>query len=148
MLDRQSRGQWLVTAVQQTELPDVAGVDPTGQDAQQTRALVTGTHTQQFTPDLLVRGKAFYVTDSSYLQQLSNSGVARAAPSVESNLLANQRLAYGNTYLLGQYLLPLQSGGADTFQRLPEVGYSSPEQLLVQFADLVGHGYEFCELLP
>ncbi|MBI5314918.1 MAG: LPS-assembly protein LptD [Nitrospirae bacterium] len=138
VLDRQSRGQWLVTALQQTELPDVAGVDPTGQDAKQTRALITGTHTQQFTPDLSLRAKAFYVTDASFLQQLSNSGVARAAPSVESNLLANQRLAYGNTYLLGQYLLPLQSGGADTFQRLPEVGYSLPNSSLFNSPILLG----------
>ena len=138
VLDKQSRGQWLVTALQQTELPDVAGVDATGQEAKQTRALITGTHTQQFTPDLSLRAKAFYVTDSSFLQQLSNSGVSRAAPSVESNLLANQRLAYGNTYLLGQYLLPLQSGGADTFQRLPEVGYSLPNSSLFNSPILLG----------
>ena len=143
VLDKQSRGQWLVTALQQTELPDVAGVDPTGQDAQQTRALITGTHTQQFTPDLLVRGKAFYVTDSSFLQQLSNSGVARAAPSVESNLLANQRLAYGNTYLLGQYLLPLESGGVNTFQRVPEIGYSLPHLPLFNSPILLGTDTSF-----
>src|SRR5262245_1632121 len=138
VLDKQSRGQWLVTALQQTELPDVAGVDPAGQDAKQTRALITGTHTQQFTPDLSLRAKAFYVTDSSFLQQLSNSGVSRAAPSVESNLLANQRLAYGNTYLLGQYLLPLQSGGSDTFQRLPEIGYTLPNSTLFNSPILLG----------
>ena len=125
-LDRLSRGQWLVSVLQQTELPQVGGVDPTGQDAKEVRALITGTHTQQFSPDLLVRAKVFYVTDASYLQQLSSSGVARAAPSVESNFLANQRLAYGNTYLLGQYLLPLESGGVNTFQRAPEIGYSLP----------------------
>jgi LPS-assembly protein len=142
-LDRESRGKWFVSALRQTELPDVAGVDPTGQDAKQTRALITGTHTQQFTPDLFVRAKAFYVTDSSLLQQLSNSGVARAAPSVESNLLANQRLAYGNTYLLGQYLLPLQSGGSDTFQRLPEVGYSLPNSSLFNSPILLGADTSF-----
>ena len=143
VLDKQSRGQWLVTGLQQTELPDTAGVDPTGQDAKQTRALITGTHTQQFTPDLLVRAKVFYVTDASFLQQLSNSGVSRAAPSVESNLLANQRLAYGNTYLLGQYLLPLQSGGADTFQRLPEVGYNLPHLPLFNSPILLGADTNF-----
>lgn len=143
VLDKQSRGQWLVTGLQQTELPDVAGVDSTGQDAKQTRALITGTHTQQFTPDLFLRAKVFYVTDSSFLQQLSNSGVSRAAPSVESNLLANQRLAYGNTYLLGQYLLPLQSGGADTFQRLPEVGYSLPHLPLFNSPILLGTDTNF-----
>lgn len=143
VLDRQSRGQWFVSALRQTELPDVTGVDPMGQDAKQTRALITGTHTQQFTPDLLVRAKVFYVTDSSYLQQLSNSGVQRAAPSVESNLFANQRLAYGNTYLLGQYLLPLESGGVDTFQRLPEIGYSLPHLPLFNSPILLGTDTSF-----
>ena len=137
-LDRESRGKWFVSALRQTELPDVAGVDPAGQDARQTRALITGTHTQQFTPDLLVRAKVFYVTDASYLQQLSNSGVQRAAPSVESNLFANQRLAYGNTYMLGQYLLPLESGGVNTFQRLPEIGYSLPHLSLFNSPILLG----------
>lgn len=138
VLDKQSRGQWLVSALQQTELPDVAGVNPTGQDAEQTRLLVRGTHTQQITPDLLLRAKVNYVTDASYFQQLSNSGALRASPSAESNLLANQRLAYGNTYLLGQYLLPLQSGGVDTFQRLPEIGYSLPNIPLFNSPILLG----------
>ncbi len=138
VLDKQSRGQWLVSALRQTELPDVAGVDPTGQDAEQTRLLVRGAHTQQITPDLLLRAKVNYVTDASYFQQLSNSGALRASPSAESNLLANQRLAYGNTYLLGQYLLPLQSGGADTFQRLPEIGYSLPNVPLFNSPILLG----------
>jgi LPS-assembly protein len=142
-LDRESRGKWFVSALRQTELPDVAGVDPAGQDARQTRALITGTHTQQFTPDLLVRAKVFYVTDASYLQQLSNSGVQRAAPSVESNLFANQRLAYGNTYLLGQYLLPLESGGVNTFQRLPEIGYSLPHLPLFNSPILLGTDTSF-----
>jgi LPS-assembly protein len=142
-LDRESRGKWFVSALRQTELPDVAGVDPVGQDAKQTRALITGTHTQQFTPDLLVRAKVFYVTDASYLQQLSNSGVQRAAPSVESNLFANQRLAYGNTYMLGQYLLPLESGGVNTFQRLPEIGYSLPHLPLFNSPILLGSEMNF-----
>ena len=87
------------------------------------------------------------MTDPNYLQQLSNSGTLRALPSSESNLLATHRLPYGKTYLLGQYLQPLQSGGVDTFQRLPEIGYSLPNLPLVQFADLAGDGYEFRELL-
>ena len=45
--------------LRQTELPQVGGVDPTGQDAKEVRALITGTHTQQFSPDLLVRAKVF-----------------------------------------------------------------------------------------
>jgi LPS-assembly protein len=142
-LDRESRGKWFVSALRQTELPDVTGVDPAGQDAKQVRALITGTHTQQFTPDLLVRAKVFYVTDASYLQQLSNSGVQRAAPSVESNLFANQRLAYGNTYLLGQYLLPLESGGVNTFQRVPEIGYSLPHLPLFNSPILLGTDTNF-----
>lgn len=137
-LDRQSRGQWLVSALQQTELPDVSGVDQAGQDARQARALLIGTHTQQFTPDLLLRVKANLVTDASYFQQLSNSGTLRALPSSESNLLANQRLAFGNTYVFAQYLQPLQSGGSDTFQRLPEVGYSLPHLPLFNSPVLLG----------
>jgi LPS-assembly protein len=143
VLDRKSKGQWFVSALQQTELPSVSGVSQTGQDAQQTRALITGTHTQQFTPDLLLRVKANLVTDPNYLQQLSNSGVQRALPSSESNLLATQRLAYGKTYLLGQYLQPLQLGGVDTFQRLPEIGYSLPNLSLFNSPVLLGTDMNF-----
>ena len=126
-LDRKSRGQWYVSYLQQTTLPNVSGVtDTPDADAKRARALITGTHTQQVTSDLLLRVNANLVTDPDYLQQLSNSGAQRALPSNESNILANQRLLYGNAYLLGQYLQPLQSGGSDTFQRLPEVGYSQP----------------------
>jgi LPS-assembly protein len=138
-LGRQARGQWLVSYLQQTQLPSVSGVNTsTGTDARQSRALITGTHTQQFTPDLLVRVNAFFVTDPNYLQQLSNSGAARALPSTESNLLATQRLPYGNAYLISQYLQPLQSGGVDTFQRLPEVGYSMPNLSLFNSPLLLG----------
>jgi LPS-assembly protein len=143
ILDRKSRGQWFVSALQQTELPNVSGASQTGQDPQQTRTLITGTHTQQFTPDLLLRVKANLVTDPNYLQQLSNSGVQRALPSSESNFLATQRLAYGNTYLIGQYLQPLQSGGADTFQRLPEIGYSLPNLSLLNSPILLGTEMNF-----
>jgi LPS-assembly protein len=126
-IDRRSRGQWYVSYLQQTQLPNVSGVDTTsGEDARKARALITGTHTQQFTQDLLLRVNANFVTDPNYLQQLSNSGSARALPSTESNLLATQRLAYGNAYLISQYLQPLLSGGPDTFQRLPEIGYTMP----------------------
>jgi LPS-assembly protein len=100
--------------------------------------MISGTHTQQFTPDLLLRAQVFLVSDATYLQQLSNSGAQRALPSGESNLLANQRLAYGNTYLLGQYLQPLESGGPDTFQRLPEIGYSMPNLPMFSSPVLLG----------
>jgi len=143
VLDRQSKGQWFVSALQQTELPNVSGVSQTGQDARQARGLITGTHTQQFTPDLLLRVRANLVTDPSYLQQLSNSGVQRALPSSESSLLASQRLAYGNMYMLGQYLQPLQLGGSDTFQRLPEIGYTLPNLPLFHSPILLGTDTNF-----
>jgi LPS-assembly protein len=143
VLDRQSKGQWFVSALQQTELPNVSGVSQIGQDPRQARAQITGTHTQQFTPDLLLRVRANLVTDPSYLQQLSNSGVQRALPSSESNLLATQRMPYGNMYLLGQYLQPLQLGGADTFQRLPEIGYTLPNLSLFHSPILLGTDTNF-----
>lgn len=142
VLERQSRGQWFVSTLRQTEAPDVSGVSQT-QDAQQTRALISGTHTQHFTPDLLLRVQANLVTDPNYLQQLSNSGTLRALPSSESNLLAAQRLPYGKTYVLGQYLQPLQSGGGDTFQRLPEIGYSLPNLPLFHSPILLGTEMNF-----
>jgi len=138
-LNRKTRGQWYVSYLQQTSLPNVAGVTDTGQpDAKLARALISGTHTQQFTPDLLLRANANFVTDPSYLQQLSNSGAQRALPSNESNLIATQRLGSGNAYLLGQYLQPLQAGGTDTFQRLPELGYSVPNLSLFNSPLLFG----------
>ncbi len=143
VLDQKSRGQWLVSALRQTEAPAVAGFSQTGQDAEQTRALVIGTHTQQFTPDSLLRINANLVTDPNYLQQLSNSGTLRALPSSESNLVATHRLPYGKTYLLGQYLQPLQSGGVDTFQRLPEIGYSLPNLPLFNSPILLGTDMNF-----
>jgi len=126
VLDKLSRGQWYVSYLQQTQLPNVAGVTDTGQNANQARALISGSHTQQVTSDLLLRVNANLVSDPQYLQQLSNSGAQRALPSNESNFVANQRLRYGNAYILGQYLQPLLAGGPDTFQRLPEVGYNQP----------------------
>jgi LPS-assembly protein len=138
VLDRQSRGQWYINALQETETPNLSGVSQGGQSTSQARALIRGTHTQQFTPDLLLRVQANLVTDSSYLQQLSNSGAQRALPSAESNLFLNRRLSYGNTYLLGQYLQPLQSGGVDTFQRLPEIGYNLPNLPLFSSPVLLG----------
>ena len=137
-LNRSARGQWFVSYLQQTTLPNVSGVTDTGQSAKEARALITGTHTQYVTSDLLLRVNANLVTDPQYLQQLSNSGAQRALPSNESNLFANQRLRYGNAYLLGQYLQPLLAGGPDTFQRLPEVGYSLPNLSLFNSPLLLG----------
>ncbi|HSE58449.1 MAG TPA: LPS assembly protein LptD [Nitrospiraceae bacterium] len=124
ILNRQSRGQWLASVFQQTELPKVSGVQEEGADVRRVRGMLSGNHVQQFNPDLRMIAQVFFVSDPDYLQQLSNSGVARALPSGESNLLTTQRLGTGNLYGLGQYLQPLQSGGSDTFQRLPELGYS------------------------
>jgi LPS-assembly protein len=126
-LSRRSRGQWFFSYLQQTQLPNVSGVTDTGQeDVKKARGLLAGTHTQQVTDDFLFRANINLVSDPNYLQQLSNSGAQRALPSNENNLLATQRLSYGNLYLLGQYLQPLQLGGEDTFQRLPEAGYTLP----------------------
>lgn len=124
ILNRQSRGQWLASIFQQEQLPKVSGVQEAGADVRRIRGLLSGNHVQQFDQDLRMIAQVFFVSDPDYLQQLSNSGVARALPSGESNLLTTQRWGTGNLYLLGQYLQPLQSGGSDTFQRLPELGYS------------------------
>ncbi|OGW91671.1 MAG: hypothetical protein A3K11_00410 [Nitrospirae bacterium RIFCSPLOWO2_12_FULL_63_8] len=122
VLDRKSKGQWLVSVLQQQELPDVQNVDPNS-DAKQTRAMISGQHLQQINPDLKIMAAAMLVSDPEYLSQLSNSGAQRAMPSGDNALLVNQRLANGNLYLLGQYLQPLTAGGTSTFQRLPEVGH-------------------------
>ncbi len=138
VLDRRSRGKWDLSFLQQTQLPNVSGLAETGADAEQTRATLAGSHTQFFTDTLLLRTKANLVTDPNFFQQLSNSGVLRALPSTESNLIASQRLPYGNLYLLGLYLQPLQAGGKDTFQRLPEAGYELPYTSLFKSPILFG----------
>ncbi len=137
-LDRRSRGKWYVSYLQQTQLPNVSGITDTGQDAEKARVSLVGSHTQYLTDTLLLRANANLVTDPNYFQQLSNSGILRASPSSESNLLLSQRLPYGNLYLLGLYLQPLQAGGKDTFQRLPEAGYSLPYVALFNSPVLVG----------
>jgi LPS-assembly protein len=138
VLDRRSRGKWYLSYLQQTQLSGVAGVTDTGANAEKSRATLTGSHTQFITDTLLLRANANLVTDPNFLQQLSNSGVLRALPSAESNLMATQRLPYGNLYLLGLYLQPLQAGGKDTFQRLPEAGYNLPYVSLFNSPLLLG----------
>lgn len=138
VLDRRSRGQWKVDYLQQTELPNVSGVTDTGQDPRKARASFTGSHTQKIGENFLIRANANLVTDPNYFQQLSNSGVQRALPSNESNFLASERLSYGALYLLGRYLQPLQAGGQDTFQRLPEAGYHLPNVSLFNSPVLFG----------
>ncbi len=138
VLDRRSRGKWYLSYLQQTQLPDAGGVVGNSNDAERARATVTGTHTQYLTETLLLRANANLVTDPNFYQQLSNSGVLRALPSTESNLLLSQRLPYGSLYLLGLYLQPLQAGGKDTFQRLPEAGYNLPYVSLFRSPVLYG----------
>ena len=147
-IDRLSKGQWLVTFIEDT----VVGHG---------RAVVTGTHTQQVNPDLFVRAQVNYLTDRSYYSDLANSGVLRALPSQESNLNINQRLTTGNLYFLGQYLQPVSVGGTQTFQRLPEIGnrllnvspFGGPflfsmDTTGVNFARQEGFGYNRADLLP
>jgi len=147
-IDRLSKGQWLVTFIEDT----VVGHG---------RAVLTGTHTQQVNPDLLVRAQVNYLTDRSYYNDLSNSGVLRALPSQESNLNINQRLTTGNLYFLGQYLQPVSVGGTQTFQRLPEIGnrllnvspFGGPflfsmDTTGVNFARQEGFGYNRADIMP
>lgn len=138
ILDARSRGKWYVSYLQQTELPNVALSGTSAQDVEKARVSLIGSHTQYLTDTLLLRANANLVTDPNYFQQLSNSGILRASPSSESNLLLTQRLSYGNLYLLGLYLQPLQAGGKDTFQRLPEIGYSLPHVALFNSPVLFG----------
>ncbi|TAJ22551.1 MAG: LPS-assembly protein LptD, partial [Nitrospirae bacterium] len=111
IMDRHSKGQWLLTTIKD----NVTHTD---------RAVLTGSHTQQVTPDLSIRSKANLLSDRTYYNNLANSGALRATPSQESNLNINQRLANGNLYFLGQYLQPVGAGGQNTFQRLPEIGHN------------------------
>ncbi len=110
VLDRKSKGQWLVSYIHDTEV-------------NRDRAIITGSHVQRVNPTLSIRGKANFLTDRTILQNLSNSGTLRALPSQESHLNINQKVPYGNLYLEGQFLQPVGVGGKSTFQRLPEIGY-------------------------
>ncbi len=110
IFSRSNRGEWLLNALED-------------RDQDRGRGFVRGAHTMQVSPDLSLRTKANLVSDRTYLQDFSNSGSFRALPSADSTLDINQRLPYGRAFLLAQYLQPLQVGGAETFQRLPELGY-------------------------
>jgi LPS-assembly protein len=109
-LDRQSKGQWLISFLQDTEV-------------NKARATITGNHVQRFSESLSLRVQANFLTDRSILEDLSNSSVLRALPSQESNVYLTQRLSTGNLYMLGQFLQPVGVGGKDSFQRMPEFGY-------------------------
>ncbi|MGH7209364.1 MAG: LPS-assembly protein LptD, partial [Nitrospiraceae bacterium] len=88
MLNRKTRGQWLMSFIKDTT-------------ESRARVFLTGTHVQQVNPDLSMRAQAFLVSDRSYLNNLSNSGSQRALPSGDSTLYVNQRFASGNLYFLG-----------------------------------------------
>ena len=123
VLGRKSKGQWMISVLQQEHLPNVEGVDPNSSDVKRTRALISGSHNQQVNPDLRIVASAMLASDAEYLSQLSNSGAQRAMPGGDNNLLINQRLSNGNAYMLAQYLQPFNVGGTQTFQRLPELGH-------------------------
>ena len=110
VLDRRSRGQWLFNVFYDA-------------DEETARAQITGAHVQPVNDDLLVQANINYATDRTLLRDLSASGAFRALPSQESVLNVTQRLAGGRAYLKAQYLQPLDSGGRETFQRLPEIGH-------------------------
>ncbi len=110
-LDKQSKGQWLMNLFQDNV-------------EQRRRAQIRGTHVQHFSTTLSVWADANLLSDRTLYNNLSNSGVQRALPSTESNLLVTKRFSSSNLYLLGQYLQPLSAGSLGTFQRLPEVGYT------------------------
>ena len=110
VLNRRSKGKWLINAFNDTK-------------ADQTRAQVTGGHVHHAQDDLLIQAKVNYATDRRLLRDLSASGISRALPSQESVLHVTRRLPGGAAYLRAQYLQPLDAGGRDTFQRLPEIGY-------------------------
>ncbi len=118
VLNRRSRGQWLLNAFHDTQ-------------ADQARAQVTGAHVHQLHDDLLIQANVNYATDRTLIRDLSASGISRALPSQESVLNVTRRLPGGAAYLRAQYLQPLDSGGRETFQRLPEIGHRYGRQLTV-----------------
>lgn len=107
---QETQGEWLMSFIQDTVLD-------------RSRAQLIGFHTQEVNPDLSIRSKVNLLTDRTILSDLSNSGVLRALPSRESNVNIDQRLTGGKAYFLAQYFQPLSTGGAQTFQRVPELGY-------------------------
>lgn len=118
VLNRRSKGKWLINAFNDTK-------------ADQTRAQVTGGHVHHVQDDLLIQAKVNYATDRRLLRDLSASGISRALPSQESVLHVTRRLPGGAAYFRAQYLQPLDAGGRNTFQRLPEIGHRYGHRLAV-----------------
>ena len=110
VLSQRSRGRWLFNVLHDAEEEKV-------------RAQITGAHVQHVNDDLLVQANINYATDRTLRRDLSASGALRALPSQESVLNVTRRLAGGRAYLKAQFLQPLDSGGRETFQRLPEIGH-------------------------
>ena len=110
VLDRRSKGRWLLNAFNDTK-------------ADQARAQITGAHVHQLHDDFLIQANVNYATDRRLIRDLSASGISRALPSQESVLNLTRRLPGGAAHLRAQYLQPLDSGGRNTFQRLPEIGH-------------------------
>lgn len=148
ILNRRSRGQWLLSFIEDK----VVGHG---------RAQAIGTHAQQFNDDLSLHIKSSLLSDRTILNNLSNSGALRAAPSQESDFNLSQRFTNGNIYLLGQYLQPVGVGSPQTFQRLPEIGFNlwnvapmdGPAQLgmentFVNFYREQGFGLNRADLMP
>ena len=126
ILNRRSQGNWLINSLYDTEV-------------NRTRLQITGSHDQQINEDVNIQMQINYASDRSLLQDLSNSGVFRALPSQTSTVNVRKRLPSGSAYLKAQYLQPLNSGGQDTFQRLPEIGHryisSSPSGIFTVGVD-------------
>ncbi len=148
ILSRQTKGQWLVNAIQDT-------------DQRRARGFIAGTHTSQVTPTLSARVKVAMVSDRTYPQDFANSGALRALPSADSNLDIRKQFGHGSLYLLGQYLQPVADGGTQTFQRLPEVGhrllpltifktplYSSMDSTFVHFYREAGFNLSRLDFVP
>ncbi len=110
ILNRRTKGNWLINSLYDNEV-------------NRTRMQITGAHGQQVNEDLNIQIQINYATDRSLLQDLSSSGVFRALPSQTSTVNVIQRFPGGSAYLKAQYLQPLNSGGKETFQRLPEIGH-------------------------
>ncbi len=110
MLNRRTSGKWLLNAIQDTT-------------EDRARGFLMGAHVQQFNPNLSLRSNIGLVSDRTYLQNLSSSGVQRSMNNTQSDVSLVQRFSHGSLFAYGQYLQPLNLGGNDTFQRLPDIGH-------------------------
>ncbi len=147
VLDRQSRGQWLVSALRQTEAPDVSGVSQTGQDAQQTRALITGTHTQQFTPDLLASRQCQSGDRSKLSPTVEQLGNPAGSSQQRIESTGEPPLAVWKDVSARSISAAVAIGRRGYVSALAGNRVQPAESPLVQLADLAGDGHELRELL-